>query len=1058
MNYDGVCYIIFDKFAGGSHNFKNALTLGIDIKSLFESDIEYYEGKNAVNKFNQMFSGNFVIPNDLELDIMNIYMFSFSSNDLVPSDDPNIKKIVKGNNNPKTDSISNVNIIITVVSIDTKKMTEYYKKNNSIPNKQFIINACVYHTNYERTHNNEINNDSIIDNIVKAAMIPNPDIMGQIIDHPNFIKDHNLYDYQRRSIRWMLDIERQEEKIYYGTNHKFEVSMGSLVFDPIGKTLIMRNEKDNLPFNGGALIDEVGLGKTIQMLTLCLLNPSKNIDYTISYKDVDNIDRKMLRSRATLILCPNQLCGQWSREITKMIDKKDLNVILLLTKNHFDKVTYQELLDADFVIVSYNFVGNECFATKYTSKISTSKSYCKSTLWNRSTVRKVLNEISSQIVNDPTSLFKTETLFPLIYWHRIIVDEFHEAFTVSKYKFVENIIPLLVGQYRWIVTGTPFDKGNDCFYHMLDYVTNYRNTLGKNIIGVNEVNKYMYSNFFRRNTKKSIEDEFKLPELKEKLIWLKFTHTERMMYNAYLTDQNVDKFSEIIRQICCHPKIADEIKGVLSTCKTLDDIQQTMVSHYESQYEQAEETVDKCKKSIAKTERRILIVEYKRQRKYLRISGYRVKIELPKFEYEDEKGMNLEDEDEEDEDLNDDDDDSDDDSKPLMIVSVETQKQVLSIVQKKLNQNPSITLNNMRETLKNQNDRLTEAVNIHKGKKASYDFFKNMLDTIKKATDKAKTRYELEMKKAQKKDEDEDEDEDDEDEDEDEEEENDEDMCGICMNEISGDDVGVTKCGHIYCYDCLKAMVNQNHRCPTCNNGLKITDISLISYEKPVFTAQNSEILRNKLELINKVGTKLTNLIYYLKSIDEHVIVFSQWDSLLRKVGDVLSDHGISNVFCRGNVWTRDKAIREFNSKDDIKVIMLSSESAASGTNLTKASKVILLDPVYGPYEYRRNMEWQAVGRAYRMGQKRSVEIVRFIIKDTVEEEIYKMNKEEDLKQKTQHNISESTDETITLSDDKLVAISESLKKSQEEKERKIAVRKSKRELKASAKKVVAKK
>mgnify|MGYP000853739210 CR=1 FL=1 len=49
-----------------------------------------------------------------------------------------------------------------------------------------------------------------------------------------------------------------------------------------------------------------------------------------------------------------------------------------------------------------------------------------------------------------------------------------------------------------------------------------------------------------------------------------------------------------------------------------------------------------------------------------------------------------------------------------------------------------------------------------------------------------------------------------------------------------------------------------------------------------------------------------------------------------------------------------DKAIREFNSRDDIKVIMLSSERTASGTNLTKAENVILLDPVYGTYEYRR--------------------------------------------------------------------------------------------------------
>jgi SNF2 family DNA or RNA helicase len=78
--------------------------------------------------------------------------------------------------------------------------------------------------------------------------------------------------------------------------------------------------------------------------------------------------------------------------------------------------------------------------------------------------------------------------------------------------------------------------------------------------------------------------------------------------------------------------------------------------------------------------------------------------------------------------------------------------------------------------------------------------------------------------------------------------------------------------------------------------------------------------------------------------------------------------YGIKTAYCKGNVWQRDKAIRLFNIDDSYKVIMLSSESAASGTNLTKAQQVILLDPVSGSYEYRRNTEWQAIGRAHRMG------------------------------------------------------------------------------------------
>ena len=67
------------------------------------------------------------------------------------------------------------------------------------------------------------------------------------------------------------------------------------------------------------------------MTTLSLLNQSKNDSY-YQYSD-------RLYSRATLVICPNQLCGQWKREIEKMV-KLNLNIISILTKVHFDKYTY----------------------------------------------------------------------------------------------------------------------------------------------------------------------------------------------------------------------------------------------------------------------------------------------------------------------------------------------------------------------------------------------------------------------------------------------------------------------------------------------------------------------------------------------------------------------------------------------------------------------------------------------------------------------------------------------------------------------------------------------
>ena len=218
------------------------------------------------------------------------------------------------------------------------------------------------------------------------------------------------------------------------------------------------------------------------------------------------------------------------------------------------------------------------------------------------------------------------------------------------------------------------------------------------------------------------------------------------------------------------------------------------------------------------------------------------------------------------------------------------------------------------------------------------------------------------------------------------------------------------------------------------NEILNSNEINMISFEDLSKKEDNKDV-KDKITLITKIGTKLANLIFYIKNCKEKCIIFSQWDDLLKKVGDVLDTYGIKNVFCRGNIWTRDKAIRDFTYKNDIQVIMLSSESAAAGTNLTAATKVILLDPISGSYEYRKNMEGQAIGRAHRTGQTKQVSVVRFIIKDTVEEEIYNENIKDDAKFKSEVKMTMLTDDNINLDTTEIEKITEQAELNEKKKE-----------------------
>jgi SNF2 family DNA or RNA helicase len=458
--------------------------------------------------------------------------------------------------------------------------------------------------------------------------------------------------------------------------------------------------------------------------------------------------------------------------------------------------------------------------------------------------------------------------------------------------------------------------------------------------------------------------------------------------------------------------------------------------------------IDLINYRIKKTERIITIIEYKRQRKYLKQKGFRVKIEYPpkifdaKFENkkqlvnvnenEDEYKSESESESEsEDEDVN-------DTKKELITVDNTTQPRITKLVGLEITKNPSITLQNHQNLKTEYLQKLEEYKKLLDGKKTTANFFTNMMDKIKKLKDKHNKNN----------DDDDDEDEDDED----------ADNCTICLGDITGDDVGVLKCGHLYCFQCIKEYIVKNPKCPICRKDVKQNDLTMISFEKP--NPAETKELKDKQDLIAKIGTKLANLVLYIKSLNEKCIIFSQWDDMLKNVGDTLDTYNIKNVFCRGNVWTRDKAIRTFTSDHTIKAIMLSSGSAAAGTNLTAASTVILLDPVYkesqdgtmGSYEFRRNVEWQAIGRAYRTGQTKKVTVVRMIIKDSVEEEIYKKNKQEDGKYKDNKNL---IDKLLEVNDESINITNEEMKKLNKDGEEKAKLKEAKKPIKKAVKQVV---
>jgi len=216
------------------------------------------------------------------------------------------------------------------------------------------------------------------------------------------------------------------------------------------------------------------------------------------------------------------------------------------------------------------------------------------------------------------------------------------------------------------------------------------------------------------------------------------------------------------------------------------------------------------------------------------------------------------------------------------------------------------------------------------------------------------------------------------------------DNCVICMGEIN--EIALTKCSHIFCRECISQSIARDRRCPMCRTDLNP------SVDIGYMMVGNASVNKNGryYKHVQKWGTKMAWLVQYLKEIlkdnETRVILFSQWKKMLNLVGHVLSESDIGHVYLKGAANTLSKSMKTFKTSKDKRVIMLSSETSNSGSNLTEASHVILLDTFNGTPEQTKAIEDQAVGRASRLGQDKVVDVIRLIMKNTIEYDHYTRN------------------------------------------------------------------
>ncbi|RME65230.1 MAG: hypothetical protein D6778_06685, partial [Nitrospirae bacterium] len=138
----------------------------------------------------------------------------------------------------------------------------------------------------------------------------------------------------------------------------------------------------------------------------------------------------------------------------------------------------------------------------------------------------------------------------------------------------------------------------------------------------------------------------------------------------------------------------------------------------------------------------------------------------------------------------------------------------------------------------------------------------------------------------------------------------------------------------------------------------------------------------------NEVPPKLEALQERLELLMDQghsCLVFSQFTSFLDIVEEFISKNGFPYLRLDGStpMAKRKSLVRAFQNSKQPMVFLVSLKAGGQGLNLTKATYVIHLDPWWNPA-----VEDQATDRTHRIGQKKKVTVIRFLMKDTIEEKM----------------------------------------------------------------------
>ncbi|KAH8733310.1 SNF2 family N-terminal domain-containing protein [Ilyonectria robusta] len=431
---------------------------------------------------------------------------------------------------------------------------------------------------------------------------PKDDKIPSSIEIPEL--EATLFPYQKRTLQWLLRREgvqwsetRKGVDTYAVEEANSQVDLFRKVKDAAGGEFYLSDifqtvTRDVTPFRraemavrGGILAEEMGLGKTLEILGLILLHPRPS-PLVLTKAE---IQANLVPTGATLIVTPESLRAQWISEIarhTPGLSVKFYQGCKKLTGGEEEK-EINELTGYDIIVTTYSILTDELhFATTPPER---SRRY-----------ERVYPRTKSPLVQ--------------ISWWRVCLDEAQMIENgISQAAIVARVIPRI---NAWGITGTPVKddvkdlSGLLLFLQYEPYCSSL--PIWQALIRDHKpIFQQLFNSISLRHTKSIVRDELLLPPQKRFVISMPFTAVEEQHYQSLYRDmaeacelsidgapmvedwkpeeheEDMRTWLNRLRQTALHPEVAGYNRKTLGNGKarpmrTVDEVLDAMLEQSEN--------------------------------------------------------------------------------------------------------------------------------------------------------------------------------------------------------------------------------------------------------------------------------------------------------------------------------------------------------------------------------------------------------------------------------------------------------------------------------------------